>query len=226
MAPLNVEAKVALLREKANQLGFDSADRHFFFSLLDWYQQHGFWTLKQEAAVDRFLAKFKESAEAFSETQIEKVSALFFDGNKLRRLFDLASTKIKYPSIHFWRDIGELKFYLCGAQSSTPGFIRITNAQSYPNQEVYAEINKDGKGLFRKDTRQSFKEEILRIADSPIEEAKLRGIKTGYCCFCSTPIQTKESLEAGYGPICAGNYGLPWGTKAVATSKTDKLQEF
>jgi len=31
------------------------------------------------------------------------------------------------------------------------------------------------------------------------------------CCFCSTPIDTPESTEVGYGPVCASKHGLPWG---------------
>lgn len=43
------------------------------------------------------------------------------------------------------------------------------------------------------------------------EEAAAFGELVGRCCFCSTPIDTPESTAAGYGPVCAGKYGLPWG---------------
>jgi len=222
MAPLNVDAKQTLLKEILNELPAGHKSIDFYTSLYEWYADKGFWTIKQEKYVDEAInLHTKTSAEIHNETQIEKppVSELFFDARKIRKLFDLAATKIKYPSIHFWRDIGEIQFYLCGINSRTPGFIRITNSQKYPNQETYAEINQAGKGLFRKDTSARFKEEIQAICAKPVEEAKVRGIKTGYCCFCCTPIQTKESLAAGYGPICAGNYGLPWGEAPSSPQK-------
>lgn len=42
-------------------------------------------------------------------------------------------------------------------------------------------------------------------------EAAAFGSLAGRCCFCSTPIDTPESTLVGYGPVCAGKYGLPWG---------------
>jgi len=43
------------------------------------------------------------------------------------------------------------------------------------------------------------------------EQAKAFGDMTERCCFCSTKIDTPESTAVGYGPICAGKHGLPWG---------------
>jgi len=199
-----------ILQNEENE--YSESDRVFYSGLVDWFDEHGFWTIKQEFHVDKAIATHsKHSAESFNETQIEKPSDLTFHATKITTLFTSTSGKIKYPSIHFWRKLGELQFYLCGSLSKTPGVIRITNGQKYPNQEIYGEIYKDGKGLFRKDTSALFKKEIQSICEEPIEEAKMRGINIGYCCFCATPIVTKESLAVGYGPICAANWNLPWG---------------
>jgi hypothetical protein len=43
-----------------------------------------------------------------------------------------------------------------------------------------------------------------------IEQA-LTGQLTSACCFCSRLLETLESISAGYGPVCADKYGLPWG---------------
>lgn len=43
------------------------------------------------------------------------------------------------------------------------------------------------------------------------EQAAAFGSMTGHCCFCNTAIDTPESVAVGYGPICAGKFGLPWG---------------
>lgn len=37
------------------------------------------------------------------------------------------------------------------------------------------------------------------------------GKQTGICQFCRRPLMNEESKLRGYGPICAGRYGLPWG---------------
>jgi len=39
------------------------------------------------------------------------------------------------------------------------------------------------------------------------------GIMSGSCCFCGKELTTDASKSAGYGPVCAGKYGLPWGAK-------------
>jgi len=43
------------------------------------------------------------------------------------------------------------------------------------------------------------------------EQAAAFGHMTEQCVFCSHPIDTPESVEVGYGPVCASRRGLPWG---------------
>lgn len=33
------------------------------------------------------------------------------------------------------------------------------------------------------------------------------------CCYCNLPLEDPRSKKVGYGPICAGRWGLPWGDK-------------
>jgi hypothetical protein len=37
------------------------------------------------------------------------------------------------------------------------------------------------------------------------------GKEHGQCCFCGWSLTDERSVCKGYGPICAGHYGLPWG---------------
>ena len=37
------------------------------------------------------------------------------------------------------------------------------------------------------------------------------GRTVGTCCFCLAGLSTPESVAAGYGPVCAERFGLPWG---------------
>lgn len=46
------------------------------------------------------------------------------------------------------------------------------------------------------------------------EQAAGFGHLYGRCCFCTTPIDTPASTTVGYGPKCAADRGLPWGTAA------------
>lgn len=45
----------------------------------------------------------------------------------------------------------------------------------------------------------------------PHKAGALEGHATGSCCFCGLRLTQAASVAAGYGPICAENYGLPWG---------------
>lgn len=54
-------------------------------------------------------------------------------------------------------------------------------------------------------------EDLDRFEDDPLEYARIYGRRTSNCCFCGRLLETKESVFAGYGPICAEKFGLPWG---------------
>lgn len=49
------------------------------------------------------------------------------------------------------------------------------------------------------------------LCENPLAAARLWGQRTSRCCFCNLPLETPESVTAGYGPVCAENWGLPWG---------------
>jgi hypothetical protein len=56
---------------------------------------------------------------------------------------------------------------------------------------------------------------IVPVTGDAAEAARLAdGTEAGACCFCATPLTADgpgESVHRGYGPVCAGRYGLPWG---------------
>lgn len=52
---------------------------------------------------------------------------------------------------------------------------------------------------------------LKQFCRDPEKWGALWGIRSGICCFCSRELTTKESCSAGYGPICAKRWGLPWG---------------
>jgi hypothetical protein len=43
------------------------------------------------------------------------------------------------------------------------------------------------------------------------EQAAAFGRVTSKCVFCSRLLTDERSIEVGYGKICAGHNGLPWG---------------
>lgn len=49
------------------------------------------------------------------------------------------------------------------------------------------------------------------LEENPQAFAAENGKESGQCCFCSLPLTDERSVKAGFGPICAGHYGLTWG---------------
>lgn len=59
------------------------------------------------------------------------------------------------------------------------------------------------------------------------DEAAAHGHLTERCCFCGIKLRTPESVAVGYGPDCAEQRGLPWGTKRQTVKVTaDPLSGF
>jgi hypothetical protein len=52
---------------------------------------------------------------------------------------------------------------------------------------------------------------LASLAADPAAACSAYGHLTGACCFCRLPLTDARSVAVGYGPICAGNFGLPWG---------------
>jgi hypothetical protein len=51
------------------------------------------------------------------------------------------------------------------------------------------------------------------------------GRRMGECCFCGLTLTDGRSIAVGYGPICAGKWGLPWGEERVAAGNASVTLE-
>jgi len=138
--------------------------------------------------------------------------------------FNLARAKLKFPSITYHCDDGSnIKFYLAGQQSKYSGSIMITNGLKYgdANNKFFGYIphhGKDaGKIVFHDSVGFTKQSEIIDIVNNPLDTLRVNGIKYSNCCFCGIELTNSASLKAGYGPICADKWGLPWGEKEELT---------
>ncbi len=52
---------------------------------------------------------------------------------------------------------------------------------------------------------------LKEFAADPTTTVAKYGKLANRCCFCNKGLTDPKSVDAGYGPTCAGNYGLPWG---------------
>ena len=85
------------------------------------------------------------------------------------------------------------------------GFVFVKDGAEYGEQKRYG-MQKPGN-IYRGDIQDA-----LRIIASDIAAAaKAYAAITSTCSFCGLPLEDERSVDAGYGPTCAKNHGLPWG---------------
>ena len=99
------------------------------------------------------------------------------------------------------------------------GCLYVTDNGDHDNKTYFGKI--DSEGNFSPSYRDCTREQIetitkllTRFNAEPATFAAQYGKVTNQCCFCGrllTDDKAGRSVEVGYGPICADNYGLPWG---------------
>jgi len=115
---------------------------------------------------------------------------------------------LKYPSITIQSEAPDpgLRMYRAGHKSSRPGSVAVTDAEG---ETFWGRIRRDGT-FHSRDAAPDWAEDILReFAEDPDGMARLEGRQSGECCFCGLKLTESGSVEVGYGPVCAGNFGLP-----------------
>ena len=111
----------------------------------------------------------------------------------------------RYPKIKLSVDGQPVVLALSGA-----GKVNVTDGRGFHQGVWYGAIQPSG--AFREGSEVDTVLPVLKqLEDDPAGVASQHGVATGNCCFCAKELTTKESRSVGYGPICAGNHGLPWG---------------
>ena len=69
----------------------------------------------------------------------------------------------------------------------------------------------DGLGDLWPEWNEYGKQFLFDLLHDPLQAAKAHAALTGECSFCGAELSDERSKSVGYGPVCAENYGLPWG---------------
>lgn len=211
---------------------YDTRDRGFAESLCEWYRDKGWLSDKQAWHAHRF---WEETGNG-SPQGIEKLapkrvpdakvipSRIAVDGRTLIRYFDAAAKKLQRPRIKYKilpkpvHGCEQLIFYRTGEQSASPMSVGVTNGLDYPNNRILALMYRDGRTVFYAWTFDKPELQLLikRVAEDPLAAFSENGRLTKYCCYCGRALTHPSSTHYGYGPICAENFGLPWGDVPLA----------
>ena len=139
-----------------------------------------------------------------------------YDFSKIREMFDrLLGNDRKRVSIQYNVGGTKIRLKLCTKQGDNFGVIYLDNNEAWgsANRQYYGKIDAAGRYFAYNEDQMSneIKNALRKICDNPVELAKVSAQLTGICCFCGLPLETRESVAVGYGPVCSQNWGLPWG---------------
>jgi len=96
--------------------------------------------------------------------------------------------------------------YRAGQKSSRPGSVAVTDSEG---DTFWGRVRRDGT-FHPREAAPGWVEDVLReFAEDPDGMARLEGQARGACCFCNAKLTEPGSVKVGYGPVCAGNFGLP-----------------
>lgn len=199
---------VAKLRELSQNLNkLPPRSREFANSLCASYRKYNNLTEKQWPYVHKLLAEIKAAdvpkplpnahiIPGFKSVE-EKLHALREKGQQFPAVRMRYPTKTAEPSL--------LKIYPSmngrGCRVKMDGYRIGTIVDEYFKAESNMQTYTEDRVV-----------ELLRLlAIDPVLCAKQYAKETKSCCFCGIGLVNRSSVYHGYGPICAGNYGLPWG---------------
>lgn len=162
---------------------------------------------KQLYWVDKFLARgLGQEVKPVAE-QVEVGS---FEG--LINLFNKAKGKLKFPKLYLSVTGNKpVTVSVAGNKSKAPGTVNVVGAGTYPDNIWYGRVSPEGvwsKG-FKQYQEQGEVEDLLKaLSRNPAKAAKAYGTLSGCCCFCGKALTDEKSTAAGFGPVCAKNWGL------------------
>jgi hypothetical protein len=130
-------------------------------------------------------------------------------------LLDRAAQRLKYPKLLALIDGKKYRLTIAGELARAPGSINITDTRTGEDRTWFGRISREGvfepSHKITQATTTAITAALRALAADPAAVAKAYGVETGACCFCGLELTDKRSVDAGYGPICAEKWGLPWG---------------
>lgn len=178
-------------------------DKEFVSSLVSQSAARGL-SEKQWYWVAKLAAKLTgEPAPAVVVGAFERVYAMFAK----------AKEHLKHPKVILACPSGrEVKLYVSGTRSRVPDTVNVVDNNF---DAWFGRVYQDGR--WEQGNAQDGREEVETLLKAfsadPEGVAAAHGKLTGNCCFCHRPLKDERSTDVGYGPTCAGRYGLNWGRK-------------
>jgi len=203
--------RVATLKANIHNLPKSKID--FAASLLDQFDRKGQLSDRQWF----WVQKLADESEGIPDFTRENADVGPLHG--LMAMFEKAKSKLKYPKIELQTESGiKVVLSLAGPKSKYPGTINLTDGGSFYNNVWYGRVTPEGEYQPNPSISEASRQEVANLlrelSRHPADTAAKYGKLTGNCCFCKSTLTDEKSTSVGYGPVCAKNFGLPWGNKA------------
>ena len=118
---------------------------------------------------------------------------------------------LQWPKLRLALDGVELKFTLAGPTARVPGSVNVASPERYPAGTWYGRVMPNGSWIPAHPAYEGITSILDALAADPAGTAAAHGRRCGRCCFCDAELTDERSIAVGYGPTCAGHWGLPWG---------------
>jgi len=135
-------------------------------------------------------------------------------------LFDNAQESIKFPKIEITVNGVAFRLTRAGVRAKEPGSVNVLSTEyerddytGETKRDWFGRISRDGTAFLKGGAPAGLREALSAFADDPSGLAATHGKELGSCCFCRRELTDERSLLQGYGPTCAKNFGLAWGTR-------------
>jgi hypothetical protein len=202
---LTNEVAIATIRPQARKSGFVE-------SILHQYQVKGDLSAGQWAWVHKIATDvLGEQAPKDTTTPFTTLQDMFQKNGNCRASVIVRTT------------VGDLTVSKAPSGGNNAGCLYVKLGGEYAGK-----ITPDGsfRAVVKGDAYHAVYNALVEFSKNPQEVAAKYGKETGVCCFCGRQLTDERSVEVGYGPICADNWGLPWGeVTKEKTALAVKLEE-
>ena len=143
----------------------------------------------------------------------------------LQMLQRAADAQKRLPRIVLTRDDVTVQLTLAGDKSRQPGTVNVMTPGAYGENTWFGRIDLDGRFSPSRSCTPLVEQLLRDLAADPAKVAGQHGVATGNCCFCRRDLSDARSRSVGYGEVCAGKYGLPWGDTSAADAADKAAKE-
>jgi len=198
---LAVKLETLLHTHKYNEKAADAA-----YSLVSQYIKKGQHDNSLTEPQWNFVAALVEQAETpYKPMEKERVG----DFSGVIELFTKAKGNLKYPKISLTTESGgTVMLSLAGAKAAKPGTINVTDGKPYGQNIWYGRVDAVGNWEKSYNATDEVGNLLKELSNNPAGFAANYGHKHGSCCFCNKTLTQANSVTAGFGPVCADNWGL------------------